>query len=157
MDFIPLHSLQSDIKNDFEGRASTSRSAQLVARMTVTVAGKKVNGDLIVEGARLSAKAGFDFVDIKQCHRYLLSELLAASGQEHPEEMTRDDIYHRVGSSKILRFDELYPPLEVGCIVNGNTPPEYQRYVDAASAETFATNFRNGRPRDASGGTFTIE
>ena len=52
MDFIPLHSLQSDIKNDFEGRASTSRSAQLVARMTVTVAGKKVNGDLIVEGVR---------------------------------------------------------------------------------------------------------
>ena len=117
----------------------------------------RIAGDLIVEGARLSAKAGFDFVDIKQCHRYLLSELLAASGQEHPEEMTRDDIYHRVGSSKILRFDELYPPLEVGCIVNGNTPPEYQRYVDAASAETFATNFRNGRPRDASGGTFTIE
>ncbi len=86
-----------------------------------------------------------------------LSELLAASGQEHPEEMTRDDIYHRVGSSKILRFDELYPPLEAGCMVNGNTPPEYQRYVDAASAETFATNFRIGRPRDATGGTFATD
>ena len=35
-------------------------------------------GDALVEGARLAARAGFDFVDIKQCHRYLLSELLAA-------------------------------------------------------------------------------
>lgn len=83
-----------------------------------------------------------------------LSELLAASGQEHPEEMTRDDIYHRVGSSKILRFDEIYPPLESGCMLNGNTPSEYQRYVDAADAGTFVTDFRNGRPRDVSGSTF---
>ena len=84
-----------------------------------------------------------------------LSELLAASGQEHPEEMTRDDIYHRVGSSKILRFDELYPPLEAGCMINGNVPPEYERYVNAASADTFLTSFRNGRPRSTSSGTFT--
>ena len=86
-----------------------------------------------------------------------LGELLAASGQEHPEEMTRDDIYHRVGSSKILRFDELYPPVEHGCMLNGNTPPEYQRYVDAASADTFQTSFRLGKPRDAKGATFSTD
>ena len=44
----------------------------------------RVAGDQIVEGARLSAKAGFDFVDIKQCHRYLLSELLAARMRPGP-------------------------------------------------------------------------
>ncbi len=86
-----------------------------------------------------------------------LAELLAASGQEHPEEMTRDDIYHRVGSSKILRFDELYPPLVAGCILNGNTPPEYQRYVDASNAETFVTSFRQGLPRDTTGKTFSTD
>ena len=52
LDFIPLHSLQSDITNDYEGRAQTSRSAQLTARMTVTVIGMKANGDLLVEGVR---------------------------------------------------------------------------------------------------------
>ncbi len=31
-----------------------------------------------VEAAGLAVQAGFDFVDIKQCHRYLLNELLAA-------------------------------------------------------------------------------
>lgn len=34
--------------------------------------------DLWVEAARLAQEAGFDAVDIKSCHRYLLSELLAA-------------------------------------------------------------------------------
>ena len=34
--------------------------------------------DQIVHAAAMAAKIGFDFVDIKQCHRYLLSELLAA-------------------------------------------------------------------------------
>jgi 2,4-dienoyl-CoA reductase-like NADH-dependent reductase (Old Yellow Enzyme family) len=34
--------------------------------------------DRYVDAARLAVRIGFDFVDIKQCHRYLLSELLAA-------------------------------------------------------------------------------
>jgi NADPH2 dehydrogenase len=34
--------------------------------------------DQYVEAARLASLAGFDFVDIKQCHRYLLNELLAS-------------------------------------------------------------------------------
>jgi NADPH2 dehydrogenase len=34
--------------------------------------------DRYVAAAALAARAGFDFVDVKQCHRYLLNELLAA-------------------------------------------------------------------------------
>ncbi len=34
--------------------------------------------DRYVEAADLAFRAGFDFVDLKQCHRYLLCELLAA-------------------------------------------------------------------------------
>lgn len=52
LSFIPLHSLQSNASNQYQGRASTSRSAQLSARITVTVVGKKPNGDLIIEGSR---------------------------------------------------------------------------------------------------------
>jgi 2,4-dienoyl-CoA reductase-like NADH-dependent reductase (Old Yellow Enzyme family) len=37
--------------------------------------------DRYLDAARLAAKIGFDFVDIKQCHRYLLSELLAAKNR----------------------------------------------------------------------------
>jgi 2,4-dienoyl-CoA reductase-like NADH-dependent reductase (Old Yellow Enzyme family) len=34
--------------------------------------------DRYVDAASLAFRIGFDFIDIKQCHRYLLSELLAA-------------------------------------------------------------------------------
>ncbi len=52
LDFIPLHALRSDATNAFEGSASTTRSARLNARMTVLGVGRKVNGDLIIEGVR---------------------------------------------------------------------------------------------------------
>ncbi|MHB1319009.1 MAG: oxidoreductase, partial [Anaerolineae bacterium] len=38
--------------------------------------------DTYVAAARLAVKAGFDGVDIKACHRYLISELLAAHTRE---------------------------------------------------------------------------
>src|SRR5438270_288054 len=40
--------------------------------------------DHYVAAARLAARIGFQFVDIKQCHRYLLSELLAARTRPGP-------------------------------------------------------------------------
>ena len=50
--FIPLHTLESDAQNEYDGRGSTSRSARLTTRMSVNVIGTKPNGDLLVEGAR---------------------------------------------------------------------------------------------------------
>ncbi len=38
--------------------------------------------DTYVEAARLAARAGFDGVDVKSCHRYLVSELLASHARE---------------------------------------------------------------------------
>lgn len=38
--------------------------------------------DLYVQAAKLAWKIGFDFVDLKQCHTYLLSELLAAKARK---------------------------------------------------------------------------
>ena len=52
LDFIPLHTLDSQAGNNYAGNGATSRSARLTARITVTVAGVKPNGDLIIEGVR---------------------------------------------------------------------------------------------------------
>lgn len=41
-------------------------------------------GDQYVAAAKLARKAGCDFVDLKQCHRYLLNELLAATNRPGP-------------------------------------------------------------------------
>lgn len=40
--------------------------------------------DYYVRAAKLAWKIGFQFIDIKQCHRYLLSELLAAKTRPGP-------------------------------------------------------------------------
>jgi 2,4-dienoyl-CoA reductase-like NADH-dependent reductase (Old Yellow Enzyme family) len=40
--------------------------------------------DLYVAAARIAQKTGYDFIDVKQCHRYLLSELLAAKTRPGP-------------------------------------------------------------------------
>jgi flagellar L-ring protein precursor FlgH len=52
LSFIPLHALDSELDNAYKGTGTTSRSANLTARITVTVAGKKANGDLLIEGVR---------------------------------------------------------------------------------------------------------
>jgi NADPH2 dehydrogenase len=38
--------------------------------------------DTFVEAAAMAREAGFDFVDVKQCHTYLLNELLGARGRD---------------------------------------------------------------------------
>jgi 2,4-dienoyl-CoA reductase-like NADH-dependent reductase (Old Yellow Enzyme family) len=40
--------------------------------------------DHFVAAARLTQDIGFDFIDLKQCHRYLLNELLAATSRPGP-------------------------------------------------------------------------
>ncbi len=40
--------------------------------------------DHYVAAAKLAAEVGFDFVDVKQCHRYLLNELLGARNRPGP-------------------------------------------------------------------------
>jgi len=52
LDFVPLHALNSGTDNQYDGRASTSRSATLSARVTVSVIAMKPNGDLVIEGVR---------------------------------------------------------------------------------------------------------
>jgi NADPH2 dehydrogenase len=61
--------------------------------------------DAYVSAAKLAHRIGFQFVDIKQCHRYLLNELLAAKARPGPfggnfENRTRlaRTIFERIGS-----------------------------------------------------------
>jgi len=51
--FIPGLGLISDAKTEFEGEGTLGRSQKIQARVSVTVVGKKPNGDLIIEGSRM--------------------------------------------------------------------------------------------------------
>lgn len=108
--------------------------------------------DAYVRAAMLAAKAGFDFVDIKQCHTYLLNELLGArtrSGKyggsfENRTRMTRNilaKINNETGgrlllASRLNVYDgipfETDPITAAGKPMPFETPYPYNFGVDAA-------------------------
>lgn len=74
-------------------------------------------GEQFVAAARLASAAGFDFVDVKCCHGYLLHELLGAHMREGPyggsfENRTR--LFRRIVEA--VRAE--CPDLDIGCRVS---------------------------------------
>lgn len=58
-----------------------------------------------------------------------LLELVAAAGLDGPYELTRDHISKRVGMYNVQTYDEIYPYIEAGSLLNIATIPQnYKRY-----------------------------
>ncbi len=51
--FLPIPATKQDFKNTYSGDGSVVRSQEIQARVTATVVGRKDNGDLLIEGARV--------------------------------------------------------------------------------------------------------
>src|SRR5207244_5227865 len=75
----------------YRGSIIATHDPLLVGRYKVTAETPLVTDDELkrlvddyVAAARLAAEVGFDFVDVKQCHRYLLNELLGARNRPGP-------------------------------------------------------------------------
>src|SRR5207302_788961 len=73
------------------GRGIAPPDPLLVGRYKVTADTPLVTDDELkrlpeqyAATAKLAAEVGFDFVDVKQCHRYLLNELLGARNRPGP-------------------------------------------------------------------------
>jgi len=65
-------------------------------------------------------------------------ELMAAAGIDDPKKINRSMIYRRISMKEIRRYDEIYPYLKRGCLLNVETcPEEYRSYLEMASAESF--------------------
>ena len=112
LDFIPLHSLDSGFDNEYTGDASTSRSARLTARMTVTVVSKKPNGDLIIEGVRTLKINGEN-------------EAIYVNGSVNPAMVRRDNT---VLSSSIADLQIEYTGK--GTITQGTRPGVVVRFIN---------------------------
>jgi len=52
-----------------------------------------------------------------------LLELLAAAGLESLQDLKPAHIQQRVGGTRIRNYDELYPPIDEGCLLNETTVP----------------------------------
>ncbi len=112
LDFIPLHALESDFDNQFTGQGSTTRSATLNARVTVTVVGKKPNGDLIIDGVRTLKINGE-------------TEALHLSGSVNPAYIRADNT---IFSTSIGNLNIVYTGK--GTITQGTRPGIFVRLVN---------------------------
>ena len=112
LDFIPLHSLDSEFDNQYRGSGSTTRSANVRARITVNVVALKPNGDLVLEGVRTVKINGE-------------TEAIYLSGSISPS-MVRTD--NTVRSSSIADLQVEYTGK--GTITQGTRPGVLVRFVN---------------------------
>lgn len=71
-------------------------------------------------------------------------ELLGASGLENASQIRRSMVNRRVTMSQSHRYDELFPYLKRGCLLNeATTPPYWVPYMNEADAEGFVKSFED--------------
>jgi glutamate synthase domain-containing protein 2 len=61
----------------------------------------------------------------KTIHAFV--ELIAASGLAQSGDLQRRHVYRRITNSKVMRYDQLYPVIPVGCLLNTTEIPEVYR------------------------------
>lgn len=67
-----------------------------------------------------------------------LIELMAAAGIKHPGQINRSHIFRRVDMQTVKRYDEIYPYISKGCILNESTcPAKYRHYMIGSTADSF--------------------
>jgi 2,4-dienoyl-CoA reductase-like NADH-dependent reductase (Old Yellow Enzyme family) len=113
--------------------------------------------DQYVAAARLAARIGFDFVDIKQCHGYLLSELLAARNRPGKFGGSLEN-RTRLVRQIVARIRDELPSLVVATRFNAYDGMPYRRGEVAGAGEpvphalplqnAFGTNLHDHRIED---------
>jgi 2,4-dienoyl-CoA reductase-like NADH-dependent reductase (Old Yellow Enzyme family) len=90
--------------------------------------------DHYVAAARLAYRIGFQFVDIKQCHRYLLSELLAARTRPGPYGGSLEN-RTRLAREIITRIRAEVPGLVIGTRLNVFDCIPYRKHPGTEAGE----------------------
>lgn len=65
-------------------------------------------------------------------------ELLGASGIDHPDKLNRTHVYRRVFMNMVKTYEEIYPTIPEGCLLEGGDIPfDFEEYMKRASSDAF--------------------
>lgn len=71
-------------------------------------------------------------------------ELMIAAGVDSPKKLNRTHIYRRINASGIQRYDETYPYLLKGCLLEPPFPEHFQLHMSDSRVDTFETQMQLG-------------
>src|SRR5690606_38249768 len=70
-------------------------------------------------------------------------QLMGAAGIRRTEDLRRSFIYRRVGPNEIETFEETYPEIPEGSLVNTPYPSQYERDMALSGSSSFMPMFEN--------------
>ena len=65
------------------------------------------------------------------------AEIVASAGLHSVSELNRTHINRRVNQHAVMRYDQIFPDMEEGCLLADKAPQSYTSYIQAASSSTF--------------------
>ena len=64
-------------------------------------------------------------------------DILSSAGISSPKEVNRTHIFRRVNQQEVKRYDQIFPLLETGCMLNEELPKAYAMEIAEASMKSF--------------------
>ncbi|XOV89604.1 MAG: FMN-binding glutamate synthase family protein [Pseudomonadota bacterium] len=68
---------------------------------------------------------------------HALSDLMSSAGLTGPGDLNRSHIFRRVDQHAVLRYDQIFPPVEPGAFVKAPYPAAYAELLETSSATSF--------------------
>ena len=66
-----------------------------------------------------------------------VAEMVASAGLDHPSGLGPGHLFRRVDQLKVMRMDQVYPPVEPGALLRGTVSEDFQRFWDEATSASF--------------------
>jgi len=114
--------------------ADTVNAARAMMFALGCIQSRSCNTDKCPTGIATQDPARYKALDVAQkgvrvanYHKAMIEnllELLAAAGLEKLEDLKPSHIYHRVSGTVVRHYDDMYPPIPDGCLLNPSSIPE---------------------------------